>query len=106
MHLFAVHNNCHVQIIAHPAKRDIKFRDRMPFLEDVSGSKNWDNMPDQGFAIHRKQFWDKKTNQRQYDCQLFHLKAREEELGYQCCMNMRLNPQTCRYEMDTVQEEY
>jgi twinkle protein len=99
MHLFAVSNNCHVMIVAHPAKRDPKFRDRVPYLEDVSGSKNWDNMPDQGFVVHRKKFWDAETNQRQYDCQLYHLKAREEELGYPCCVNMRLNPETCRFEM-------
>jgi twinkle protein len=98
MRLFAVAHNCHVMIIAHPAKRDPKFRDRVPFLEDISGSKHWDNMPDQGFVVHRAKFWDAETNARNYDVTLYHLKAREEELGYPCAMPMRLNARTQRFE--------
>jgi twinkle protein len=98
LRLFAVQKNCHSMIIAHPAKRDAKFRDRVPFLEDVSGSKNWDNMPDQGFVVHREKFWDPKTDARLYDATLYQLKAREEELGYPCRIDMRLNPKTQRFE--------
>lgn len=98
LRLFARQNDCHVQMIAHPTKRDAKFRDRPPTLEDISGSKNWDNMPDQGFVVHRKRFWDENTNERQYDCELYHLKAREEELGHPCRIPMRLNPRTQRFE--------
>lgn len=98
LHVFAKQHNCHVQVIAHPAKRDVKFRDRVPSLEDISGSKNWDNMPDQGFAVHREQFWDESTRQRRYEAKLFHLKSRFEELGHPIVFDMRLNPKTWRFE--------
>lgn len=99
LRLFAKRTNCHVHVIAHPAKRDPKFRGRVPYLEDISGSKHWDNMPDQGFVVHREEFWDADTNARRYDAHFYHLKAREEELGYPCRMSMRLNPETCRFEV-------
>lgn len=98
LRLFAINHSCHVQVIAHPAKRDVKFRDRVPTLEDVSGSKNFDNMPDQGLSVHREQFWDKTTNARRWDAKIYHLKARFEELGYPCCLDVRLNPRTWRFE--------
>jgi twinkle protein len=98
LRLFAMSHECHVMIVAHPAKRDAKFRDRVPFLEDISGSKNWDNMPDQGFVVHREKFWDSATGERQFDCKLYQLKTREEELGYPCCIPMRLDPKTQRFE--------
>ena len=96
--LFAVTRRCHVQIIAHPAKRAAQFRDRVPMLEDVSGSKNWDNMPDQGFVVHREKLWDSVTGARQFDCHLYHLKAREEELGHPCKIPMRMNPSSQTFE--------
>ena len=95
---FAVRENCCVIITAHPAKRDVRFRDRMPTLEDVSGSKNWDNKPDQGWVLYRPEFWDKNTRQRRFDVEFHQLKARHEELGYVCQIPMRLNPKTCRFE--------
>lgn len=99
LRLFAKNMDCHVQIIAHPAKRDPKFRDRTPCLEDISGSKNWDNMPDQGFIVHRDKFWDPATNERQFDAKLYHMKARYEELGYPCCMEMRMSPKNGRFDV-------
>jgi twinkle protein len=96
---FAVENNCHVQIISHPAKREIRYRNLYPVLEDISGSKNWDNMPDQGFCVHREEFWDSETRARRWDAKVYHLKARFEELGYPCHFDMRLNPRTWRFEM-------
>lgn len=101
LRVFAKQNNCHVQIIAHPAKRDIKFRDRVPSLEDISGSKNWDNMPDQGFAVHREKFFHPITKERCWDAKIYHLKARFEELGHQMVFDMRLNPRTWRFESVT-----
>lgn len=104
LRLFAVTKNCHVQIIAHPAKRDIKFRSQPPSLEDISGSKNWDNMPDQGFAIHRKRFWDDDSRARLWDAQVIHLKSRYEELGHPCCFDMKLSPKTWRFECVRTQQ--
>jgi twinkle protein len=98
LRLFAVQYNCHVQIIAHPAKRDIRYRDEFPILEDISGSKHWDNLPDQGFCVHRPAFVDENGN-RCWDAELHHLKSRFEELGYPCNFDMRLNPRTWRFEV-------
>jgi twinkle protein len=51
-------------------------------LEDISGSKHWDNMVDQGFVVHRPEIFD-GTN-RKTEAVLYHRKARFEELGYPC----------------------
>jgi twinkle protein len=51
LHAFANDLSCHVQILAHPAKVDFTRRGFAPSLEDISGSKHWDNMPDQGFVV-------------------------------------------------------
>jgi len=66
-------------------------------LEDISGSKHWDNVPDQGFVVHRKEFHTPE-GKRLYDVSLMQAKAREEELGYVCRIPMRLNPKTQRFE--------
>jgi len=97
LRLFAVQQNCHVQMIAHPAKRDSRMRDQPPTLEDISGSKNWDNMPDQGLCVHREAFWD-EDKRRRFDAKVYHLKARFEELGYSAMLDMRLNPRTWCFE--------
>lgn len=97
LHVFAKDMNCHVQIVAHPAKRDARLKDRAPDLEDISGSKAWETMPDQGFTIHRKQFWDQESGRR-YEAELFHRKARFEELGYPCTLDIKLNPATWSFE--------
>jgi twinkle protein len=98
MRLFAVQQNCCVIVVAHPAKRDPRFRSGVPYLEDISGSKNWDNMPDQGIVIHRDQPWDKNTRARLFDATVYHLKSRFEELGYPCQLDVRLNCKTWRFE--------
>ena len=98
LRLFAVRNNCHVQVISHPAKRDARYRNDVPNLEDVSGSKHWDNMPDQGFSIHRDEFYNVETRTRCWDASVHHLKSRFEELGYPLVFDVRLNPRTCRFE--------
>lgn len=79
---FAQGYNCHVQIIAHPAKVINKTKAVCPDLMDVAGSKNWDNKVDQGWAMHRPKFTDDFGNQVT-DCQFVQLKSRyEEEIGY------------------------
>jgi len=98
LRVFAKDNNCHVQIIAHPAKRDIRYREYSPILEDIAGSKHWDNIPDQGFCVHRPEFVDEVGNRR-FDVELYHLKSRFEEIGWPCQFDMRFNPRTGRFEM-------
>jgi twinkle protein len=96
-HVFAKQMNCHVQIVAHPGKRDGRNRDRLPDLEDISGSMHWFNMPDQGFVVHRRQFWDEASG-RNYDAEFMHKKARFEDLGFPCTLDIRLNPHTGRFQ--------
>lgn len=97
---FANDMNVHVQVAAHPAKRDPRLKDRAPDLEDVAGSKAWETVPDQGFTVHRKKFWDEKVG-RLYDAELYHQKARFDELGHRCVVDVRLDPQTWRFESVT-----
>lgn len=78
---FAVDLNCHVQILAHPAKIESLRRGEPPDLEDIAGSKHWDNMVDQGFVVHRPHLFDEKGNRETY-AELHHKKARFDELGY------------------------
>jgi len=83
LHRFALDMNCHVQIIAHPSKMDGQRRGMAPQLEDISGSKNWDNMVDQGFVVHRPKVFDK--GEIKTLAHLYHRKARYvEELGHPC----------------------
>lgn len=95
LHVFAHDMNCHVQIVAHPAKMDGARRGKDPSLEDISGSKNWENMVDQGFVVHRPEIFD-GTN-RKTEAQLFHRKARFEELGYPCKLNLDYKILSGRY---------
>jgi twinkle protein len=83
---FAHDLNCHVQIIAHPAKMDGRRRGDAPTLEDISGSKHWENMADQGFVVHRPEVFDGVN--RKTEATLFHRKARFEELGYPCKLGL------------------
>lgn len=96
LYVFAQDMNCHVQILAHPAKMDGKRRDMPPMLEDISGSKHWDNRVDQGFVVHREQLFDQ--GQRKTECTLFQRKARFEELGHPCALDLRFDPSVSRYE--------
>jgi twinkle protein len=94
-HSFAQDMNCHVQILAHPAKMEGARRGQAPGLEDISGSKNWDNMVDQGFVVHRPKMFDGK--QRVTEAELHHRKARFEELGYPCVLDLNFNVSEGRY---------
>lgn len=79
-------------VLCHPAKGDNRSRDRRPELEDIAGSKHWDNIPDQGLAIYRPKVFDK--GERKTEAQLFHLKTRFEELGHECRMDIRYDLST------------
>jgi twinkle protein len=82
-------------VLCHPAKGDQRTRDRRPELEDIAGSKHWDNIPDQGLSIYRPKVFDK--GERKTDAQLFHLKARFEELGHECRLDIRYDLNTGRF---------
>jgi twinkle protein len=104
LHTFAHDMNCHVQILAHPAKMDSARRDRAPMLEDISGSKNWDNMVDQGFVVHRPEIFD--GTKRKTEAALYHRKARFEELGHPCKLNLNFDLETARYRSTDYQIGY
>jgi twinkle protein len=95
IHSFAHDMNCHVQILAHPAKMGGDRRGNPPELEDIAGSKHWDNMVDQGFVVHRPQVFDGKD--RKTEAVLLHKKARFEELGFPCKLNMDFKVNEGRY---------
>lgn len=89
IHSFAHDMNCHVQILAHPAKMEGTRRGQAPGLEDISGSKNWENMVDQGFVVHRPEIFDGSS--RKTEAALYHRKARFEELGFPCKLMMNFD---------------
>jgi twinkle protein len=95
LHVFANDMNCHVQVIAHPAKMDATRKGRAPELEDISGSKNWDNMVDQGFVVHRPKFFE--DGERKTEAEFLHKKARFDELGFACNLKMDLDLRTGCY---------
>jgi twinkle protein len=73
-------------VLAHPAKMDSARRGSAPVLEDISGSKNWENMVDQRFTVHRPQVFD--GNDRKTEAVPYHRKSRFEELGYPCKLQL------------------
>ena len=68
---------------------------RAPELEDISGSKNWDNMVDQGFVVHRPTFFEE--GERKTEAVFYHRKARFYALGYQCQLRMNFDLAAGRY---------
>lgn len=93
---FAKTMNVHVMILAHPAKTDISARGKPPELQDIAGSKHWDNLPDQGFVIFRKKVFE--DGKRVTTATLFHKKARGSgALGYQCTLEMDFDLSVGRY---------
>lgn len=104
IYVFAQHLNCHVQIVAHPAKMDGYRRTHPPELEDISGSKNWDNRADQGFVVHRPVLF--QDGRRMTEANLLHKKARFEELGYPCQLGLDLNLKTGRYESTDYRQQW
>jgi|DEB0MinimDraft_3_1074331.scaffolds.fasta_scaffold20178_2 twinkle protein len=96
MYDFARDMNCHVQVVAHPAKSDGQRKGAPPILDDISGSKHWDNMADQGFVVHRPKVFE--DGERKTEAALYVRKARFEELGYPCKLQVNLNLTTGRFE--------
>ncbi len=103
MAVFAKDTGCHVQIVAHPAKRQSQRRDIPPELEDISGAMHWWNMVDQGFVIHRDKLWTKEGG-RCFEATFYHRKARFEELGYPCALPVRYNWVARRFEEASTQD--
>lgn len=95
LHAFAHDMNCHVQILAHPAKMDGTRRGQAPGLEDISGSKHWENMTDQGFVVHRPEIFD--GTKRKTEAVLYQRKARFEELGHPCKLTLNFEINKGRY---------
>jgi twinkle protein len=95
LHQFAMDMNCHVQILAHPAKMENQRRGQPPQLEDISGSKNWDNMVDHGFVVHRPKMYEKGEIRTEAD--FYCRKARFEELGHPCKLNLNYDKYFGRY---------
>lgn len=84
---FARDMNVHVQVIAHPAKsQDFRQRRWRPALEDISGSKHWDNKVDLGLSVHRPEVF--KDGVRKTAADLYVLKSRYDELGYPCKLGL------------------
>lgn len=81
LYAFANDFKVHVQILAHPSKMDGHRRGMMPALEDIAGSKHWENMVDQGFVVHRPKLFDDNGDRVTY-AELHHLKARFDALGF------------------------
>ncbi len=95
LHVFASDMNVHVQILAHPSKMDGQRRGKPPELEDASGSKHFDNRVDQGFTVHRPKMFD--GPQAKTEAVLYHRKARFEELGHPCKMQIKFDWRTRRF---------
>jgi twinkle protein len=100
LYVFAQDMNVHVQILAHPAKMISDRRGKAPMLEDIAGSKHWDNVPDQGFVVHRPKLFDGGI--RQTAAQLFHRKARFPELGYPCGLGFELDLSSYRFKPQEI----
>lgn len=95
LYVFANDMDCHVQVVAHPSKMDGGRRGQPPTLEDVSESKHWENVVDQGFTVHRPQMFDGPV--RKTETALYHRKARFEELGYPCKISLNYDLAQRRY---------
>lgn len=104
LYVFAQDMNCHVQILAHPAKMDHQRKGKPPELEDIAGSKHWDNRVDQGFVVHRPKVYE--NGERKTEAVLYQRKARFEELGYPCKLHLELDLATGRYVSTDYQTGY
>jgi twinkle protein len=95
LYVFAKDMNCHVQVVAHPAKMDGPRRNQPPSLEDISGSKHFENIVDQGFVIHRPQMFD--GTERKTETAFYHRKARYEDIGFPCKIMLNYDLSTRKY---------
>lgn len=84
---FAIDMNCHLQIIAHPAKpMDIRARTMPPTIYDIAGSAHWNNKIDLGLSVFRPKLFEE--GERKTEAELYVQKAKYEELGFPCQLNM------------------
>lgn len=100
---FAKESDIHFQILAHPAKGDYVQRSRCPDLEDISGSKHWDNVCDQGFAVWRPRLFDDDGKRLTY-AEMHHKKARYRELGYPTKFGLDYKTELERFEIATLEQ--
>jgi hypothetical protein len=70
----------------HPPRPRWKAVATPPLLEDIAGAEHWDNMPDQGFTVHRPSVY--KDGRIRTEAVMLHRKTRFEELGYPCKLNL------------------
>lgn len=96
LYVFAQDMDCHVQVLAHPSKMDGPRKGHAPELDDISGSKHWENRVDQGFVVHRPNLFD--DGERCTEAAIYHKKTRFEELGHPCRLPMNFNLTTGRFE--------
>jgi twinkle protein len=92
---FATDMNCHVQILAHPAKMEGARRGQAPTLEDIAGAKHWDNVVDQGFTVHRPKLCERGSIKT--ETAFYHRKARFDELGRPCRLSLDYRLKEGRY---------
>lgn len=93
---FSQDMGCHVQILAHPAKMDGPRKGSPPELDDIAGSKHWDNRVDQGLVVHRPKLFDE--GQRCTEAVIYHKKTRFDELGHPCKLKINFNLANGRFE--------
>lgn len=103
-YVFAQQMDCHVQIVAHPAKLDGPRKGQAPMLEDIAGSKHWDNRVDHGFIVHRPKLFD--GGQRCTGAELHHRKVRFPELGYDCRLELEYVVAEGRYRSSDYDTKY
>lgn len=95
LYVFAQDMGCHVQVLAHPAKMDGPRRGKPPELEDIAGSRHWENRVDQGFVVHRPKLFE--GAQRCTEAVVYHRKARFEELGHPSKLELNYDISTGRF---------
>lgn len=93
---FAQDMGVHFQVLAHPAKMDGPRKGSPPELDDIAGSKHWDNRVDQGFVVHRPKLFE--GEQRCTEAAIYYKKTRFPELGHPCKLDLNYNIRSGRYE--------
>lgn len=103
MSMFSKDFGVHFQVLAHPSKGEFQQRSRCPELEDIAGSKHWDNVCDQGFSVWRPRLYDDDGNRITY-AELHHKKARFRQLGWQTKFGLNLNLDLDRFEVRGLEQ--
>ncbi|UXN75542.1 AAA family ATPase [Devosia sp. A8/3-2] len=95
LYVFAQDMGAHVQVLAHPSKMDGPRKGKPPELDDIAGSKHWDNRVDQGFVVHRPKLFD--GAKRCTESVVYHKKTRFEELGHPSKLALNYDIKTGRF---------